>query len=656
MAEAMIPTQVDAESAAQPPLPPEQIAPHFPQLEILECLGRGGMGVVYKARQKTLNRFVALKLLAPERVGDTQFAERFTREAQALAALNHPNTVTIYDFGQAGGFYFLLMEFVDGVNLRQLLRARKFTPEEALAIVPPLCDALQFAHDRGIVHRDIKPENLLLDKMGRVKVADFGIAKILGTTKGSGTAGEPVASGNATQHALGTPAYSAPEQKTDPQRVDSRADIFSLGVVFYEMLTGELPGKQIEPPSHKVQIDVRLDEIVLRALEKNPELRYQQASVFKTQVETVAATRSEPDSRSESLVRIQKAMLRFVTFGLGFLLVCLLLLLGMSSEAIGARTWGCFRLCFEFLAAAGIVGFLFLFFRAIITRTPEAWHPVKFALPWVVFMALGISFGFVSPYLLRQPARTLTFRAFIDGSDVIKVSRHRLWMEHDSGSLPGKAIYVNGQAWTPTWTTNRAGSKVVSSEFAGLNPPFQSSGQGIQLTSKTGRGVVSIEQFPSDNDEALGVRVDDEYFGGADWYEFVISWDPPTKSIAAAAPQKDGAATEFQPAISAAEKWLAMVDARNYSGSWRESSAIVQGAATEQQFTNAMHTFRNPLGDLLSRKLVSSQRLAQMPGAPDGKYVVLQFETSFARKNSAIETVTFMLENGQWKPVSYLLK
>jgi len=167
-------------AAARPPLPPEQIAPHFPQLEILECLGRGGMGVVYKARQKSLNRLVALKLLAPERVGDAAFAERFTREAQALAALNHPNIVTIHDFGQAGGYYYLLMEFVDGANLRQLLRARKFTPEEALAIVPPLCDALQFAHDRGIVHRDIKPENLLLDKAGRVKVADFGIAKMLG--------------------------------------------------------------------------------------------------------------------------------------------------------------------------------------------------------------------------------------------------------------------------------------------------------------------------------------------------------------------------------------------------------------------------------------------------------------------------------------------
>jgi len=326
MAEAMVPTQPDAEVAeARTTLAPAELAPHFPQLEILECLGRGGMGVVYKARQKTLNRFVALKLLAPERVREAKFAERFTREAQALAALNHPNIVTIHDFGQAGGFYFLLMEFVDGVNLRQLLRARKFTPEEALAIVPPLCDALQFAHDRGIVHRDIKPENLLLDKEGRVKVADFGIAKMLGE---EGRAASPLAAlpENATQSTVGTPGYSAPEQTTDPQRVDSRADIYSLGVVFYEMLTGELPGPRLEPPSRKVHIDVRLDEVVLHALEKNPDLRYQQVSEVKTMVETIVGTpdssrrpggESHPENRKAEMVpRFSRTAIVGVCFGI----------------------------------------------------------------------------------------------------------------------------------------------------------------------------------------------------------------------------------------------------------------------------------------------------------------------------------------------------
>jgi predicted Ser/Thr protein kinase len=264
-----------------PPAPapsPEEIRAHFPQLEILECLGRGGMGVVYKARQKSLGRFVALKLLAPEREKDPQFAERFAREAQALAQLSHPHIVIVHDFGQTNGYFYLLMEFVDGVNLRQLLRARKLTPREALAIVPPLCEALQFAHDRGIVHRDIKPENLLLDKAGQVKVADFGIAKMLG----SETPAEE-------ENIAGTPGYMAPEQHATPPQADSRADIYSLGVVFYEMLTGELPGQKFQPPSRKVAVDVRIDEVVLRALEKSPGMRWQTAAELGTRVENIAA-------------------------------------------------------------------------------------------------------------------------------------------------------------------------------------------------------------------------------------------------------------------------------------------------------------------------------------------------------------------------------
>jgi serine/threonine protein kinase/Tfp pilus assembly protein PilF len=254
----------------------EEIAPHFPQLEVLACLGRGGMGVVYKARQKSLDRLVALKILAPEREKDPQFAERFAREAQALAKLSHPHIVTVYDFGQADGLFYLLMEYVDGVNLRQLLRTRRLESREALAIVPPICEALQYAHDHALVHRDIKPENLLLDKTGQVKIADFGIAKMVGSD-----------SKPDEDQGVGTPHYMAPEQQAIPQAADHRADIYSLGVVLYEMLTGELPPGQFQLPSRKVRIDVRLDEIVLRALNREPELRFQNAGQMKTAVETL---------------------------------------------------------------------------------------------------------------------------------------------------------------------------------------------------------------------------------------------------------------------------------------------------------------------------------------------------------------------------------
>jgi predicted Ser/Thr protein kinase len=263
------------------PPQPAELAPHFPQLEILELLGQGGMGAVYKARQPGLDRLVALKILPREIGADPAFAERFTREARALARLSHPNIVAVYDFGRTpDGLFYFLMEFVDGVNLRQAIRAGSISPKDALAIVPQICDALQFAHDEGIVHRDIKPENVLLDKRGRVKIADFGLAKLLGHAPGD-------VSLTGTQQVMGTLRYMAPEQMEGTKAVDHRADIYSLGVVFYELLTGEVPVGRFAPPSKKVEIDVRLDEVVLRALEEKPEQRYQHASDVKTEVEAI---------------------------------------------------------------------------------------------------------------------------------------------------------------------------------------------------------------------------------------------------------------------------------------------------------------------------------------------------------------------------------
>ncbi len=302
----------ESKHAFTPPTPAE-LAAKFPQLEILAFIGQGGMGAVYKARQKVLDREVALKILPPGIGEEPAFAERFAREAKALARLNHPGIVTIYEFGQADGLFYFLMELVEGVSLRQLIQNGRMSPREALAIVPRICDALQYAHDQGIVHRDIKPENILLDRLGRVKVADFGLAKLVAAqaltsvrSRPTGKSGEPEpgqGSGPSPASltgakAMGTPQYMAPEQVEHPGQVDHRADIYALGVVLYQMLTGELPGKPLEPPSQKVQLDVRLDEVVLRALEQEPERRYQHVSEVRTAVETIAqAPRldAEPD-------------------------------------------------------------------------------------------------------------------------------------------------------------------------------------------------------------------------------------------------------------------------------------------------------------------------------------------------------------------------
>ena len=261
----------------------EQLAAAFPQLEIQQLLGVGGMGAVFKVRQKELDRIAALKVLPGEMATTPGFAERFLREARLLASLSHPHIVTVYEFGQRDGIYFLLMEFIDGVTLRQALRAepiKKLGSKETLAIVGQLCDALQFAHDEGVVHRDIKPENILIDKRGRVKIADFGLARLLGQSPTM-----PTLTG--THQLMGTPAYMAPEQIEGLPGIDHRADIYSMGVVFYELLTGELPLGRFSPPSERAETDVRLDEVVLRTLAREPDRRYQQASEVKTDMETV---------------------------------------------------------------------------------------------------------------------------------------------------------------------------------------------------------------------------------------------------------------------------------------------------------------------------------------------------------------------------------
>jgi tRNA A-37 threonylcarbamoyl transferase component Bud32 len=284
----------DVRSPAPGFVPPAlgELNRYFPQLEILGIVGQGGMGAVYKARQTKLDRLLAVKVLPPKIASDPLFAERFMREARSLARLNHPNIVTIYDFGEADGLFYFTMEFVDGRNLRELLQAEELTPEQALQIIPQVCEALQYAHDEGVVHRDIKPENILLDKKGRVKIADFGLAKLVGLTPEYLTL-------TGTHEVMGTLLYMAPEQMRRSHTVDHRADIYSVGVVFYEMLTGELPLGRFAPPSHKAAIEEGVDPIVLRALAREPENRYQWASEMKKDLEALAAGQPRAIGMSE---------------------------------------------------------------------------------------------------------------------------------------------------------------------------------------------------------------------------------------------------------------------------------------------------------------------------------------------------------------------
>ena len=260
----------------------QQLAPYFSQLEILEPLGQGGMGAVYKAKQTKLDRLVALKVIRPGSANDPTFAERFNREARTLARLNHANIVGIHDFGEVmipdengveTPLYYFVMEFVDGADLRQVMDTG-LSPAQAMGVVSQICDALQYAHDADIVHRDIKPENILLDCDGNVKIADFGLAKLSSRSEQELTL-------TGTHQVMGTPRYMAPEQMEGSRAVDHRADVYSLGVVFYELLTGEVPMGQFEPPSKKSSADVRLDKIVLQAMAREPDRRYQRASELR---------------------------------------------------------------------------------------------------------------------------------------------------------------------------------------------------------------------------------------------------------------------------------------------------------------------------------------------------------------------------------------
>ncbi len=272
-------------SAMWVPPTTEELQQLLPQIKLLELIAYGGMGAVYKARQLTLDRLVAIKILPPEALnnGDINHVERFKNEARLMARLNHPDIVTVYDFGETSdGLLYFIMEFVDGTDVSKMIESQgRLPPQYALAITAHVCDALQYAHTHGVIHHDIKPGNVLINMEGEVKVADFGIASmgvayLVGLTEINVT--------------LGTPDYIAPEALTIGVDVDRRADLYSVGVMLYHMLTRTLPQGEYQPASQLAGCDVRYDSIIARALQQDRELRYQSALEIRRDLDDIIAT------------------------------------------------------------------------------------------------------------------------------------------------------------------------------------------------------------------------------------------------------------------------------------------------------------------------------------------------------------------------------
>ncbi|MBL9146140.1 MAG: SUMF1/EgtB/PvdO family nonheme iron enzyme [Verrucomicrobiaceae bacterium] len=291
-------TGIKLEARQELPLP-EELTALLPggNYHVESFLGQGGMGAVYKGTQVRLKRPVAIKIMRRDFGKDHDFEARFEREAQAMAKLNHPNIVSVIDFGEAGPDYlYIVMELVDGADMMDVIRGGQMTQEMALTLLPQICDALQFAHDHGIVHRDIKPSNIMLTRDGRIKMADFGLAKRFDTESSFRTQ---------TGTGMGTPDYAAPEQFDANGPIDHRADIYALGVMIYQMITGQLPRGVWKPPSQRAEVNPHWDDIVSRAMQSDPADRYQQASEVKTDVTSIPLSkeRSATEGGADTPVR-----------------------------------------------------------------------------------------------------------------------------------------------------------------------------------------------------------------------------------------------------------------------------------------------------------------------------------------------------------------
>lgn len=306
------PSQAAASGSANiqpdPVITTDEVAARMTQYDALETIGSGGVGSVFKARQRSLDRRVALKILRSEWAEDETFIERFRREARTLANLTHPRIVAVYDSGESGGFFFIAMEYVGGGSLKELMARGRLPPARVLEIADELCDALTAAHAAHVTHRDIKPSNVLLDDTGHVKLCDFGLSKSRRTDTAELTLTSP-------SLRMGTPNYVAPEQWEDTATADHRADIYSLGVVLYEMLTGQKPIGAYPSAAEKAGLSRRVDTVLARALQPDPTERFQTIAELRTELHRAWKPRLTP----KRIAKLSALALALATAALGII-------------------------------------------------------------------------------------------------------------------------------------------------------------------------------------------------------------------------------------------------------------------------------------------------------------------------------------------------
>ncbi|HWB02313.1 MAG TPA: serine/threonine-protein kinase [Verrucomicrobiales bacterium] len=282
-------SEVLEESSPEQPAPfvpptTEVLERMLPRYEITQLIAHGGMGAVYSGMQRDLERPVAIKILPPEAARDKESIDRFRTEARAMARLSHPHIPAVFDFEVVEEFCVLVMELVEGPNVYTLIRQGQVTPPQALELLGQVCDAVQFAHSRGIIHGDIKPGNILMNKDGQVKLADFGLARLMEQGDRESESWTP----------MGTPEYAAPELYDKNAAPDHRADIYSLGVVLHEMLTGAPPVGEFELPGEALGLDPRVDEVIARCMELQPDARYQSAQEVRLVLREVIEEKNVP--------------------------------------------------------------------------------------------------------------------------------------------------------------------------------------------------------------------------------------------------------------------------------------------------------------------------------------------------------------------------